>query len=219
MGKSGISEHGQVFYKDGYRLGKQAVAEIKNETAFLQNIGAMYKAVDELLNSLLALAQRQQVTVDCKKGCAWCCHQAVFANSYEIHYLGNYLKNHFSPEEQTEVVRHATNKNKITGALDEEKMLSYKSPCPLLKDGACSAYAARPMACRIYLSMDVGSCREFYQNPNNPASFPALLDFPLLAGKMMNEGFMAALKEEGIFVKEFRLEEGLEAILTSGSNL
>ncbi len=219
MSAKGISDHDQLFYKDGYLLGKKAAQEIKNEAAFLSHIESMYSAVDDLINSLLAVARKQNVGIDCKKGCSWCCHQAVFANSYEIHYLGNYLKKNFSRQEQNELIKKASDKNKITSTLSQEKVLNYKSPCPLLKDGACTAYNARPMACRIYLSLKVSTCTEFYHRPENPDNFPALLDFPLQAGRMMNEGFIAALKESEVLVSEFRLEEGLETILTTGSNL
>ena len=57
------------------------------------------------------------------------------------------------------------------------------------------------MACRIYLSTDVKTCHEFYKNPDNIENYPALLDFPMKAGKMMNEGFKAALKNEWNYFK------------------
>lgn len=219
MNPTELPEQLQAFYHDGYQLGKKAAKEVHRETAFLEQIGIMYQAIDALIDSLLAMAKRQQVPVDCHKGCAWCCHQAVFANSYEVHYLGDYLKKNFSLTEQQQITRRASGKNLHTNAMSEQEVLSYKSPCPLLIDGACSAYQARPMACRIYLSMNVATCREFYEHPDHPDNFPALFDFPLQAGKIMNEGFIAALQEAGILVTEFRLEEGLETILTQGSNL
>jgi hypothetical protein len=69
------------------------------------------------------------------------------------------------------------------------------------------------MACRIYLSTRLETCLEFYHHPENEQNYPALIDFPLKAGRMMNEGFMAALKENGIETAEFRLEEGLKIVL------
>jgi hypothetical protein len=71
------------------------------------------------------------------------------------------------------------------------------------------------MACRIYLSYKLESCLEFYRNPDNDANYPALLEFPLRAGQMMNEGFRAALKESGLETAEFRIEEGLSIVLAN----
>lgn len=206
----GLSEHEQLFYNDGYQLGKQAAQNGYQEEDLFPALQKMYHGIDQFIESLSILAQRQSSPIHCKKGCSFCCHQAVFANSYELHYLGNFIEKHFSEERRSQVQQKANAKNKKTSTLDEKEMLNFKSPCPLLKDGACSAYEARPMACRIYLSTNVNSCIEFYNNPQNENNYPALLDFPLMAGRMMNEGFIAALKEHKIEIAEFRLEEGLK---------
>ena len=219
MTTNNLTEHEQLFYNDGFRLGQEAAKQIKDEKAFFKCIEEMHLAIDQLIGSLLAMAKKQGIAVDCKKGCAWCCHQAVYANSYEVHYLGAYIRGNLEPLEQNETLQRAINKNEQTSVLSDEDVLKFKSACPLLKDGACSAYQARPMACRIYLSMNVNSCLEFYKNPENNENYPALLDFPLSAGRMMNEGFIEALKASEIFVTEFRLEEGLKTFLTKGSNL
>lgn len=219
MNQDNLSEHEKIFYNDGFMLGQQAALNVKDEKKFFSYIEEMYQSIDKLIDSLLDFALKQGVTVDCKKGCSWCCHQAVFANSYEVHYLGEFIKKNFSSEEQENILKSAKQKNKKTSTLKEKDVLAYKSPCALLKDGACMAYEARPMACRIYLSMNLSSCTEFYKNPRNKNNYPALLEFPLQAGRMMNEGFIAALKEMEVYIDEFKLEDGLQRFLISGSNL
>jgi len=210
MAGSKYSEYDHLFYKDGYELGEQAAREmIQSEEKLFEAIETMYRSIDQLIESLLAMGRRQGVTVDCQKGCSLCCHQPVFANSYELRYLTAYIKKNFSEAEQESVHQLAVEKNNKTSQLKEKEILNYRHPCPLLKDGACTAYPARPLACRIYLSMKVESCNLFFQHPDSKDSYPALLDFPLRAGRMMNEGFFAALKENGIFSNELRLEEGL----------
>ena len=72
------------------------------------------------------------------------------------------------------------------------------------------AYKARPVACRIYLSSNLNSCLKFYNEPEDKNNYPALLNFPMRAGRLMNEGFKAALKAGGIVAKEFRIEEKLK---------
>lgn len=213
-----FSENDRIFYTDGYRLAQSAIEEgLSNETLF-SAIESLYNAIDGLNDSIIALAERQNIKVACFKGCHWCCHQAVFANSYELHFLSEKIKKNFNPEDIASVIAKTDSKHQITSKLSYEDILRYKTPCPLLKDCACSAYAARPMACRIYLSTKLQTCLEFYHHPENETNFPALIDLPLRAGQMMNEGFRAALKEYGIETAEFRLEEGLRITLKNNQS-
>lgn len=208
-----FSENDRIFYSDGYKLAQSAIENgLSNDTLF-SAIESLYTEIDGLNDSIVALAERQNIKVACFKGCHWCCHQAVFANSYELHFLSERIKKNFNSEELADLIAKTDAKHAITSELSEDKVLLFKSPCPLLRDGSCSSYAARPMACRIYLSTKLETCLEFYHHPENEANFPALIDFPLRAGKMMNEGFRAALKEFGIETAEFRMEEGLRITL------
>jgi Fe-S-cluster containining protein len=208
-----FSENDRIFYSDGYCLAQSAIEKgLSNDTLF-SAIESLYSAIDGLNDSIVALAERQNIKVACFKGCHWCCHQAVFANSYELHFLSEKIKKNFNSEELADVIAKTDAKHAITSELSEDEVLLFKSPCPLLRDGSCSSYASRPMACRIYLSTKLETCLEFYHHPENEANFPALIDFPLRAGKMMNEGFRAALKEFGIETAEFRMEEGLQITL------
>jgi len=213
MGNKHFSENDRIFYSDGYKLAQSAIeVGISNDTLF-SAIESLYAAIDGLNDSIIALAERQNIKVACFKGCQWCCHQAVYANSYELHYLSDRIKRDFYPKDLADIIGKTDAKYQITSELLDEEILKYKAPCPLLKDGACSAYKARPMACRIYLSTKLETCLEFYNHPENETNFPALINFPLRAGKMMNEGFRAALKEFGIETAEFRMEEGLRITL------
>ena len=210
-----FTENDRIFYSDGYRLAQTAIQQgFSNETLFAA-IETLYTAIDGLNESITALSERQNNPVSCFKGCHWCCHQAVFANSYELHFLATYIKNNFTVGGRLDIIERTEAKYSVTSKLNEEDILKYKSPCPLLKDDACSVYSARPMACRIYLSTKLESCLEFYRNPEHESNYPALIDFPLKAGRMMNEGFRSALKEIGIETTEFKLEMGLKICLNN----
>lgn len=210
-----FSENDRIFYSDGYQLVQTAITKGLTNQSLFEAIEQLYRSIDGLNDSIIALAERQNINVACFKGCHWCCHQAVFANSYELHYLSEKIKEQFKVRQITEIINKATEKHNYTAKLTEEQILKYKSPCPLLVDGSCSIYLARPMACRIYLSTKLETCIEFYHSPENEDNFPALIDFPLRAGRMLNEGFRAALKEYGIETAEFRLEQGLHITLNN----
>lgn len=197
----------KAFYKDGYQFGLKA---IKTDPAdFSDAISGMYEAIDNLIDSLTEFASNQGQNISCKKGCEWCCHQPVFALDYELEYLSNYLAMNFTSAQQEEIKTLAIKKQKKLQPLEGNDLLNAKHACPLLKDGACIAYSARPMACRIYLSTNLNSCLKFFHEADDKNSFPALLDFPMRAGRLMNEGFKAALKTKGIVANEFRIEEKL----------
>jgi Fe-S-cluster containining protein len=203
-----FSETDRIFYSDGYRLAQSFGEDISPET-IIEIQTAVYEVVDGLIDSLLKQAVRSEVRVDCVKGCAWCCHQPVYANTLEMLYLQDFLRKKFPADKRKEIRRKAEEKNSKVSALSEDQIPGYKSPCPLLADGSCQAYPARPMACRIYLSSSVESCRHFFTHPDDQHSYPALLDFPLRAGRMLNEGVTAAFRQKGFPVAEIRIEEGL----------
>jgi Fe-S-cluster containining protein len=208
-----FTENDRVFYSDGFQLAQSAIEKGFSNDSLFSAIESLYAAIDGLNDSVISLASRQNMEVACFKGCHWCCHQAVFANSYELHFLSEEIKKKFSSEELFRIIERTEAKFALTSKLNEEEVLKYKAPCPLLADGACTIYHARPMACRIYLSTKLETCLEFYNHPDNETNFPALIDFPLRAGQMINEGFCAALKEFGIETAEFKLEDGLRIAL------
>lgn len=215
MKNTHFTENDRIFYSDGYQLARKAIDKGLSKTTLFSAIESLYEAIDSLNDSIIAYSERQNMNVACSKGCQWCCHQAVFANSYELHYLSEKIKENSGSEEFKKILERTEAKCAITSKLSNEEVLTYKSPCPLLAEGACSHYGSRPMACRIYLSNKLETCIEFYHHPENEENFPALLDFPLRAGRMMNEGFRAALKESGVETTEFKFEEGLRIVLNN----
>jgi hypothetical protein len=209
MNKPKFDENERMLYRDGYRLAQTYIGNGLTTENLLQAISHLYATIDELNGSIVALAHKQNVNIACERGCQWCCHQAVFANSYEIHFLSNHISHNLKPDEINVLVGRAREKQKTTSGLGNKDLLNYKAPCPLLCDGSCTAYSARPVACRIYLSTSLPSCLHFFHHPDDESRFPMLLDFPLKAGRLLNEGFSAALREQGIETAEFRIEDGL----------
>jgi len=208
-----LSETDKAFFSDGYKLGLTAVEQGLTEKAIYDAAKNMYGAIDGLTEALLAHAEKENIPVDCKKGCSYCCYQPIYAVSHEIDYLYNYMKKNFSREKLRKVVKKAEKLQDVRSKLSKEEILDHKAPCPLLDaGGGCSVYPARPMACRIYLSMSVDSCKLFYDDPKPDDHYAQLLEFPLQAGRMMNEGFTHALKTAQRNSAEFRIEEGLTII-------
>lgn len=195
------------FHADGYRLGIKAADSGSSAGVVHKAVQQLHLMIDEVVTAFSKFAESHNLKPACKKGCSWCCYQPVFALSYELDNLHSYLKMNFSAEELEAVyARAALKRNKLQG-LNGKSLLNSKFQCPLLENDVCLAYSARPVACRIYLSSDVNTCKRFYDEPDSKDAVPALMDFPMRMGRMINEGFRAALKASGVKVQEFRIEE------------
>ncbi len=201
-----------AFFSDGYQLGMKFCMANADKGLKMKAISTMYASIDAFIENLVDFAKNQNHPPDCKKGCEWCCHQPVFALDYELGYLIRFIETNFDLKTQNRIKQQAIDKMNAFKMLNEKKLMNAKFPCPLLENGGCIAYSVRPVACRIYLSSDVKTCLRFFKKPGNKGSIPALYNLPLRAGKMMNEGFKAALKTSGIRPQEFRIEEKLIGI-------
>lgn len=209
MQRDRLSGQFTKFYSDGYKIGMEAVSRGLSDEALNRATEQLYRNVDGLINSLLGYAKKNDTKVYCRKGCSCCCYQPAYALTHEILYLKKYIHDKFKKSEQEEVLERAFIREQKVGRLSKDALLNSKHACPLLKGGICTAYEARPMSCRIYLSLDIRSCKDFYLNPDSQSGFPKIMEFPLQAGRMMNEGFKAALKQSGGMSEEYRIEEGL----------
>lgn len=204
-----LKELEKQFHADGYRMAMTAIETGFSKSALAAAVENLHLMVDELVHSFSAFAERQNQKPACKKGCHWCCHQPVFALDYELEYLRDFIAMNFDSSTQKQIAVRADEKRRKLENLSGDSLLNSKFPCPLLENGVCIAYTARPVACRIYLSSNLETCIKFYQNPDDENSVPALLYLPMRLGRMLNEGFKAALKANGIQVNEFRIEEKL----------
>lgn len=209
-------EINRIFYRDGYQLAHAHLQEGMVAEKLQQAIMQLYDAVDGLLESFLNRTTQEGKPADCRKGCSWCCHQAVFAVTHEVLYLLAYLQERCSEEERRRFLDHANNKSKITAPKSVEGVLKNRQPCPFLDQGICSVYEARPMACRIYLSSSEPACKKDHEHPGDEQQFPELFEFPLRAGRMLNEGFVAYLKQHGLRVNELPIEQGVSYTAAKG---
>jgi len=207
-------EIGRIFYRDGYRLANSHLESAINSTNLRKAIQSLYEAVDGLLDSFLQRSSAEGKPAECRKECAWCCHQAVLAVTHELLYLREYVQRNFSENKQDSFTERAREKSLLTLHKTMEVQQMLKSPCPFLENDSCAVYPARPMACRIYLSSSAMACRKEHDEPGNREHIPDLFQFPLQAGRMLNEGFVACLKQMGIASVEIPVEQGYASMVT-----
>ena len=208
----------KIFYRDGYRMAQRYLDQELSMVQMGEAIKALYSAMDDLLQAFHQRANAEGQPISCEKGCAWCCHQEVFTNTHEFLFLNEYMQKHLTEADRGVVLERASEKVKISMNKSVEEQLMIRSACPFLKSDSCMVYAARPMACRIYLSASVSSCKKEHDHPRDKRSFPGLFDFPLRAGRMMNEGFVAWLKQAGLQVSELPIEQGYSSMVSMGQS-
>ncbi len=110
----------------------------------------------------------------CAKGCSYCCHVYVSVTVAEVAILIEYLRRSASSDELAALAdRLRANAEAAKGTTPE----SYPAvPCAFLKDGACIAYNARPIACRGHHSFSVDACRNAFEGGTDgiPNAVPIL---------------------------------------------
>jgi Fe-S-cluster containining protein len=200
----------RIFYRDGYRIAHQHMEGSLDGKGLIRAMAILYDSVDRLLESFLSRTEKENRPADCARGCGWCCFQSVYAGTHEILFLKSHIFSEFSAEIAGKLAGKAKAKSREVRKYSEEERRSLRMACPFLESGECRVYEARPVACRIYLSASVDACRKHFEEPDDEQTFPDLFEFPLRSGRMMNEGFIAWLRQNSIMVSEWPLEQGYE---------
>jgi hypothetical protein len=104
----------------------------------------------------------------CKKGCGYCCYGIVMISAPEAFRLAAWLVSRGPAAVAQFRLDAAAPAGK--GAQDRH---GAKIPCPLLRDGACSAYAARPIACRTITSFELAPCIDEFDGKGGDILVPA----------------------------------------------
>jgi len=136
----------------------------------------------------------------------------VFA--HEVFLLAQHVRTHFSAEERAglrgRLVTHAAE----VGPLTPFAHATRNVPCPLLRDGRCSSYAARPQACRRHHSQDFAACQFTFDHPEDLTT-PAAHDRPLFRkiSELMQqdiEAYAAGGFDDTIYELGTALQEALD---------
>jgi hypothetical protein len=91
----------------------------------------------------------------CGRGCSYCCTSWVTASAPEVLYAMTTVPH----------VRQATILETAAGTRSrtQAERLRMVTPCPLLEDGRCTVYPARPLVCRTAVSRDAHACQRVYE--------------------------------------------------------
>lgn len=162
-----------------------------------------------------ALARDPRCLPVCAPGCAFCCHQSVFAAVPEILHAAEHLRRTLRPAALAALTARIVRTASAVADLSQAERAQSKTPCPLLDDEtqACGAYEARPLACRAYNSCDAGVCERAFDAALTHWDVPVDL-FQLTVSRNVRAGLMAAAFAAGLDPGPYELSVGLAIALT-----
>jgi Fe-S-cluster containining protein len=109
-----------------------------------------------------SIPREKKAMLACRTGCSFCCHQPVAVTAPEAFYLAGVLV--LRPEAAAAMAVMAA--RTADRRADQAGITWF--PCPLLDgEGSCTAYRARPTACRAYVSINVEDCKANYLAPGS----------------------------------------------------
>ena len=118
---------------------------------------------------------QRRVKLACCEGCGVCCSLRVDVFAHEVFLMARYIRSHFTAEETASLmVRLAAHSEEVT-PLTPFEHATRNVRCPLLIEGRCTIYAARPHSCRRHHSQDFATCQFTFDHPTDLES-PAAHD-------------------------------------------
>jgi len=121
-----------------------------------------YERLDVAIESAIKMSGD---TIDCRKGCDYCCHFKVELGAEEVFAIKNYVDSVFSPVQRQVFLEQAHSNHEGVSSLSQTARVQANIPCPFLSAHECTIYAIRPAMCRKLHSLDVQSCKDSFDNP------------------------------------------------------
>lgn len=143
----------------------------------------------------------------CRKGCTLCCHLQVEVTVPEVLVVVQHLWS--KPKRVREAVltaaRAAAGDAQV---MDLHQRCAAKIPCPLLQEGACVVYAARPLACRRFFVADRRYCEAAFGVADSTVP---LIAEPFILPAAAAAGVNLGLMDMGLFGGHVELVTALAA--------
>ena len=149
----------------------------------------------------------QASSVQCAKGCNFCCHSAVSVSAPEVFRLVRLMSDGAGGPDRAGVAVRA----KARAGATMEAVLARRDPCPLLIEGDCSVYTERPMGCRQFVSTNLAGCRSAFERRTGDLPFvPAAAN----AGLIVRALLLSAAASLGLKADTYELSSALAVALS-----
>jgi hypothetical protein len=134
------------------------------------------------------------------------------ATAPEVLAIAAHLSDKFTEEEQARVMEAIDVNIAATEGKGYEERHDTTVACPLLKDGICTVYEVRPLACARWHSFDVEQCRVGYEQPHARTTVRVNAS-AMAAGIAIQDGYQTALKADRVDHRGLDLVRGLKIAL------
>ncbi len=113
------------------------------------------------------IIEQRAVKLACCEGCGVCCSLRVDGFAHEVLLIAHHIRSHFSAEAMADLLgRLAAHSEKVM-PLTPFDHATQNIVCPLLQNGRCTVYAARPHSCRRHHSQDFAACQYTFDHPTD----------------------------------------------------
>jgi len=146
--------------------------------------------------------------IACADGCAFCCTLGVAVSFAETARLADFVERTFTPAAQLALNERLEAHCDANALLAPAARAVVRRTCPLLVDSRCSAYEARPLACRGWNSAKVDPCRDDAERPDEGLKVPVHVEIHR-AARDIAEGVRDAARDRGLDDSALDLPESL----------
>ncbi len=147
----------------------------------------------------------------CKKGCHYCCQTRVTASALEIFSLARSIRARWADPADSFKADFQT-AEAVTRDQSVDQRNRGHAPCPLLREGICSAYLGRPLVCRTYASLSLPACVDAFNLVSDNIPKPKQNEF---IRAIILTAAKAALNEAGLPSDSYELGHALHLSLAS----
>lgn len=175
-----------------------------------ETIGSLAQSADVVCAQQLSSGNPKDKP-DCSDNCSYCCHMRVVATVPEIIRIYTWLNSQDFDGDLEALEKEISDTDRVAHGKDDDAWGIGRHKCPLLIDGNCSVYPARPLDCRAYNSTNKAACRAAMDNyaewsvPNN-SQVQAVY-------KHAQSGVLAGLESSGFKPRLVELVAALRVVL------
>jgi hypothetical protein len=169
----------------------------------------MEASLDEVISRWMTLDVPGEPKPACARGCSHCCHGRVEATAPEVFLLVRHLRAHPDPDRDARIESTA----RAVAGMDGRARRMAQVPCALLGDqNECTAYPARPLACRRAHSTDASLCAAVHADPTLDARIPTAQSLQWNASSLVL-GWLEGCAHSGRAPHHYELHAALQLAL------
>lgn len=200
--------------RDAIRIRVAGVGRDETDRALRRGVHRGLRQAQRVIESQTRrLPPADRGPVACRAGCDFCCHLRVMATAPEVFALLDYLASSLDEAAFEAFAERVAAADRALRALPSEAVVTTNLACPVLVDGRCSGYPARPLNCRAYHSTSRQACEDSFNHPEDLERGHPELTALAHVHQGGQAGFIGALEQAGYDARQYELVTALAEAL------